>query len=329
MKTTIFSFTILLLIQCDTPVHAGDNIYAGVLQTRSYIVGHANDPSGLYLYQSDSSWKHFGWNNVRLFGIAIDPQDGDHIFLACGNGVMRSTNAGKTWKITTDWRVTEVLDIAIDPTQRDNIYAATAYGVWHSSDSGETWQESNNGITQTFTQTIQVDKQIPYRVICGGEGGLYLSSNGGKQWQHIGPDSIAVRDIHQNRQTPDHWLIGTEENGLYISQDNGLSWSPCPGVVNAQTLYAVTSHPQNPLIIAAAGFQTGVCISNDGGESWNQYTSGLPIPDIHALQFEPTGNRLWAGSVGAGVFYSDNLGKKWIFAGLDGAEVWDMIITGE
>jgi len=305
-------------------------LYVSVLQTHNYVVGSNNAPSGLYRFESDTTWTHLGWENVRNFGLTADPKNNETIFLACGNGILRSTNEGETWKITTGWQVTEVLDVTIDPFNTKQIYAATAYGVWRTTDRGETWHSSSKGLNPKFVQTIEADRRAKYRVIVGGEKGLFVSDNRGEHWAPIIPVDVPIRDIHQNYKSPKIWLAGTEDHGLLISRDFGSTWQFAEGDISNETIYAVASDPNNPKNMVAGGFQTGVYVSANGGKKWKKHLDGLPVINIHALSFDPQKKlRIWAGTVGAGVYFSDNFGKTWNYAGLDGAEIWDMLFIGD
>lgn len=326
-------FILILFVFLNLPLNATpkQTIYVAVLQTQNYTVGAANPPSGFHRYEGDSMWTHMGWENVRNFGIAVDPTNLNYIFLACGNGAMRSVDGGHSWRITTDWRMTEVLDVSISPMNPDHIYIATAYGVWRTTDRGETWIAANDGLKPTFVQTIETDRSMNDRVIVGGEGGLYETTNGAEHWRQIGPGNVAVRDIHQCFTASNMWIAGTEEHGVLISDDEGKSWKLAKGKIANQTIYAVAIDPQNPQRMAAGGFQTGVFIGTDGGKRWTQHKKGLPVLDIHALAFDfEKPGRIWAGTLGAGVYFSDDFGKTWIYTGLKGADIWDMvIINGE
>ncbi len=329
MKKTLLIFFLLQFFLFGKTI-SKQRLYVSVLQTNNYVVGAKNAPSGLYRFEGDTSWTHLGWKNVRNFGLAADPKNNDTIFLACGNGVLRTIDRGKTWKITTDWQVTEVLDVTIDPFNTRQIYIATAYGVWRTTDLGETWHPSSEGLNQKFVQTIVADRRAKYRLIVGGESGLFVSENRGENWRHIVPIDVPVRDIHQNFKTPKIWLAGTEDHGVLISRDFGNTWQYAEGEISKETIYTVASDPNNPRNMLAGGFQTGVYVSTNGGKKWKKYTKGLPIINIHALSFDPQKKgRIWAGTNGAGVYYSDNFGKTWNYAGLNGAEIWDMIFIGE
>ncbi|MBC8179487.1 hypothetical protein H8E88_00025 [candidate division KSB1 bacterium] len=329
MKKIFLSIVFIFTFQ-SSQSFTKQKLYVSVLQTNNYVVGAKNAPSGLYRFESDTLWTHLGWKNVRNFGLTADPKNNDIIFLACGNGVLHTIDRGKTWKVTTGWQVTEVLDVTIDPFNNGQIYIATAYGVWRSTDRGKTWHSSSEGLNHKFVQTIVTDRRAKYRLMIGGESGLFVSENRGKNWRHIVPIDVPIRDIHQNFKSPKIWMAGTEDHGVLLSRDFGNTWQYAEGEISSETIYAVASDPQNSKNMAAGGFQTGVYVSTNGGKKWKKYVEGLPVIDIHALSFDPQKKgRIWAGTVGAGVYYSDNFGKTWNYAGLNGAEIWDMIFIGD
>jgi len=295
-------------------------LYAAVLETRGYVVGQANAPSGLHRYEGEGRWSHSGWCNVRSFGLAFDPARPAAIFMAAGNGVFRSLDAGQSWRVTTGWRITEVLDVAVDPHAPGMVYAATAFGIWRSPDRGETWEAASDGIPSpiaTFVQAVEVDSHRRGHVIAGSEHGLFRSTDGGQRWTSVGPEGVAVRDVQQSRVVPDLWLAGTEAQGVLLSTDGGVSWTPGSDPVAGQTIYAVALDPSAPERMAAAGYRTGVYVSTDGGRCWQPPAAEAPTTAVHALAFDPTvAGRLWIGTAGDGVFYSDDLSRRWVDAGL-------------
>jgi photosystem II stability/assembly factor-like uncharacterized protein len=324
----ILTLIVLLLLNLELLGNPKQTIYVAVLQTQSYTVGAANPPTGLYRYESDTTWTHLGWKNARNFGIAVDPSNPNYLFLASGNGALRSLDGGQNWKITTDWRMTEILDIVMAPQQPDHVYLASAYGIWRTTDRGETWIAANQGLKPTFVQTIAADRSSPDRLFAGGEGGLFETIDGAKSWKKLEIENTLILDLTQSSSAPENWIVGTEDKGVLLSKDNGKSWRFATGKISNKTIYAVAVDPADTKRMAAGGFKTGVFISADGGNTWSQNDNGLASSDIHALVFDlekPV--RIWTGTLGAGVFYSDDLGKTWNFAGLRGADVWDMVIV--
>jgi photosystem II stability/assembly factor-like uncharacterized protein len=324
MKKQLF-LTLIFLFLTISLVTAKSNFYVSVLIRENYIVGAKNLPTGLYLWQGDTTWKHIGWKNLPIWSLDAAPENPDYMFVAAGNGALRTLDGGQSWKITTDWRVTEVSDVSIHPLDHHLVYIATSYGIWKTTDGGESWIESNNGLNPTFTQTIQCDASSLQRVVAGGEEGLFLSTNQGESWKPTGPLPVPVKDIISIRQTPRLWLAGTEKHGVLISKNQGKTWVAAEGNIQDQTIYKVNIHPNNPKLMAAGGYQTGVFISSDGGQTWKQNKKGLKILDIHGLAFDPNEKqRLWIGTMGDGVYFSEDFGESWNYAGLSGALVSDM-----
>jgi len=76
------------------------------------------------------------------------------------------------------------------------------------------------------------------------------------------------------------------------------------------------------------GFQTGIFKSVDGGNKWKQYFQGLGLLDIHAVAVDPNNsNRVFAGTMGKGVYQSDDGGKTWRFIGIDNGFVYAIKIV--
>lgn len=316
----------LVPILAPNPAAAQESLYAAVLENKRYVVGAANAPSGVYRLKNDTTWSHFGWTNIRANGLSFVPERPDTVFLAAGNGVLRSMNAGQDWRITSGWEITEVQDVAVDRLEPSNVYVATAYGVWRSEDLGEEWFAPSRQVSPFFTQTIEADAARAGRVLVGGEGGLFESVDYGRTWSRVGPD-VDVRDVRQSDEQPDLWMAGTGR-GMLISRDGASTWAFVDGIEDV--IYAVAADPANPNQLAAAGFQTGVYVSVDEGRSWRPVTDGLSTPTIHALAFDPDASgRLWIGTVGGGVYRLENGASKADYAGLDGATIWDLVFVSD
>ncbi len=301
-------------------------LFAAVLETRNYIVGEDNAPSGLYR-RDGSGWTHLGWRNLRCAAVTVSESAPETVFLASGNGVLRSRDGGATWRVTTGWRVAEVLDVAFDPFTPRAVVAASAYGLWHSPDEGDTWTALPAAApypNATFAPTLSLDHDRPRRVLIGTGDGLFESDDGGQTWRPVGP-RVAVRTLEQSAAHSELWLAGTDDHGLLLSTDSGATWS-----VNEEgtTIYAIALDPTEPQRMAAAGYETGVLLSTDGGAHWRKQSLDIPARALHALAFDPDGSgRLWLGTVGEGVFVTDDLGQTCEDAGLPETTVYDFVFA--
>lgn len=325
---------VLLLVLLGTvPTARSQNelpaLYAAVVEAKTFIVGAENALTGLHRFARDTSWTHLGWETLRDFGVAADPHDPSTLYLAAGNGVLRSDDGGTSWRVTTGWEVTEVLDVAVDPNAPGHVLLASAYGVWRSPDRGETWTVANGGIEPLpFTQSIAVDRTRAGRVLVGSEHGLYLSTDGGAHWTPVGPRDVPIRSVRQSAAEPGLWLAGTQDHGVLRSIDGGATWEATPDALGEETVYAVAFDPADPNRVAAMGFHTGSYVSTDGGRHW-QHADGLADASVHALAFDPVRpGRLWAGTIGRGVYASDDGGRTWTHKGLAGATVYELVFIG-
>lgn len=316
------TFLLIALLWLPASVLAQADLYAGLIRTKGYVVGAKLSASGLHQLAGDTTWTHIGWNHPQVRGIAADPQHPDTLYLACGNGLLRSYDGGMHWRITTGWEVTEVQDVAVDPTGSARLYAATSYGVWRSADRGETWTEATGGLPKKYTQVVKVDGEG--HVLIGTEGGVYRSVDHGVTWQSVGPD-MPILDLDQSTAQPNRWAAATQMQGLLLSHDGGKTWHRTGGETAEARVYSVSFHPTNPDHLAAGGWETGLLRSTDGGKTWTRHTDGLPVPHLYQVLFDAyTPDRLWAATVEAGLYRSDDLGATWHYAGLDGTLIFEL-----
>lgn len=318
--------------------HSGRKIYAVVLISGKLVVGVKNPISGLFISEdAGKTWEHRGWQNIKANSMAIEPDSkGKVIYLAAGNGVLKSTDSGKTWRIMTDWRITEVLKIIIHPEDKRKIFIATPYGVFKSIDAGWNWEEKNRGIrpeetgttSSTFVSSILIDRKNPRRILIGTENGIYESLNEGEQWKELALIGIGIRTIVQSPHNPDVILAGTEDNGIFRSNDGGRTWEKVNIGLKGLTIYTIAFDPTNSKIIYAGGYKTGVCRSNDEGKSWFCSEEGLNgFNSIHSIAVHPENpNFIVAGTIDGGVYISRDGGKTWKFSGLEGTLVWTVVI---
>jgi len=334
MKTLINRITvplIALLTMPDVSVFAQTStVYATVIATKLFVVGAANPQVGLF-YQGtadDTVWQHLGPNNVRASGMAVAPSTKRNtLYIAAGNGLHKSTDGGKSWRVTTGWEITEVLWASPDPRDSNVVYIATAYGIYKTTDGCKTWKQMNAGLTSTFTPCVIADYSNPSIVYCATEDGVFGSTNGASSWQRLGLSVSNTRIIVQHPTEPGTLAVGTENNGIYISHNSGKWWTRCEAGVDHLTFYAIAFDPNNPDVMYAGGYVTGVYKSVDAGKSWKRQNDGLTSLSFHSLAVDPANsNRIYAAAIWGGVFKSDNGGTTWRKAGLGESEVWTLVI---
>jgi len=297
-----------------------------VLNSRKHRLGAQDNPTvGLFVStDAGTTWNHKGWRGyIRTFYTEAG-SDGA-LWLACGNGVLRSTDGGNSFRITTGWQITEVLKIKVDALKPLVAYAATAYGVFKTENGGETWQEHNKGFLKPFVSDIVIDKNQSTRLLAASEDGVYLSTNGGAGWRRVGIDGKGVRTIVQHPIVRGLFFAGTEDDGVFVSRDGGRSWNATNSGLKHFTVYSIAYDRSNPEIIYVGTHGGGVYRSSDGGRSWSQKTEGLNNLVVHSLVVLPSNSSmLFAGTLNGGVFKSTDGGEHWTFNSQEEAQVWGL-----
>jgi photosystem II stability/assembly factor-like uncharacterized protein len=303
-----------------------DTIYMSVLNSRKHRLGAQDNPTvGLFVStDGGTAWNHKGWRGyIRTFYTEAG-SDGT-LWSACGNGVLRSTDGGNSWRITTGWQITEVLKLKVDTLNPAVVYAATAYGVFKTEDHGETWKEENKGFLKPFVSDIVIDRFHSDKLFAASEDGAYLSTNGGTGWRRVGIESKGVRTIVQHPVIKDLFFAGTEDNGVFVSRDGGKNWSTTNSGLKHLTVYSIACDRSNADILYVGTHGGGVYRSSDGGRSWNQKTEGLSNLVIHSLVVFPSNpSVVFAGTLNGGLFRSADGGEHWSFNSQEEAQVWGL-----
>jgi photosystem II stability/assembly factor-like uncharacterized protein len=303
-------------------------LYMAVLNSRAHQWSRNDNPAiGLFVSSDQgATWEHRGWREyIRTFH-AVEGKDGT-LWLACGNGVLRSTDAGGSWRVTTGWEVTEVLRIAVDPGRPKNVYAATAYGLIASTDRGATWEFRTNGLRRTFTADVCVDRRKGDHLLIATETGVFVSKDAGKHWR---PTTLTQKDIRTIVQDPHaaatYWA-GTEDDGVWLSTDGGESWSPRNQGLGQKTVYTIVLDKAEPGFMMLGTHGSGVYISSDHGTSWHQRVNGLTNLDVHSVAVvHGTPTKLFAGTLNDGLFESIDGGVHWTFNSQHDAQVWGLSV---
>src|SRR5437773_3458788 len=217
--------------------------------------------------------------SFTLCCVAIDPKDSNVVWLATGentsqrsahfgDGIYKSSDAGKTWKRVGLASSEHIGHLLIDPRNTNVVYVAAQgplfssggeRGVYKTTDGGQTWQASLTISADTGANDLAFDPRNPDiiyasayqrrravgQLIGGGpEGGIYKTANAGKTWTKLSKglpagDTGRIALATDGRKNPAtvFALINArrEEAGFYRSDDAGGSWSrvghmaPAPG----------------------------------------------------------------------------------------------------
>ncbi len=265
--------------------------------------------------------------------------------IMAGDGVYKSSDAGKTWTHVGFDQSDAISKIRIHPTNPDIIFVASfgkysvpsnERGVFKSTDGGKTWRKVLYRDDKTGAVDISIDRTNPnvmyasmweafrneYTMSSGGTGsGLFKSTDGGESWTEItrnkglpqlgldGRIGVAVSGANSNRV---YALVENDSGGLFRSEDAGATWALVNGSrdIRQRAFYYTHVHadPKNQDVVYMQN--TSMFRSTDGGKTLANIGNGTH-GDMHDLWIDPDDTaHLVVGNDGGGAV-STNTGGKW------------------
>ena len=279
-----------------------------------------------------------------LFVYALPSQAQDHVYDPALYQAMEWRNIGPY----RGGRATTVAGL------RHDIFTyymgTTGGGVWRTTDGGDSWHNISDkffktgsvgaiAVSESDPNVIYVGMgEAPIRGVTTSHGdGVYKSMDAGKTWTHMGLDRVRqISEVRIHPENPDLVYVAAQgapyganpERGIYRSSDGGATWDLVLYVDedtgasdlsmdlnNPRILYAAMwNHRRLPWKVHSGGESSGVFKSTDGGDTWEELTSGLPevMGKIGVAVSPVNSERVWvlAEADEGGLFRSDNGGDS-------------------
>ncbi len=292
---------------------------------KNYVIGSKIvTTSGLHRLEPSGEWHHIGLNDPTVSAVSFDPRDPRVFYTAALNGALGTVDGGASWRIMTGWDITEPKDVCVDPHSPNTVYLAHPGGIALSNDQGMSWQARERGLPDRgkYTQTIEVDRVRPGRVLAGCESGIYLTQDHAQSWRRVLKTRETVNDIQQSPHNPNTWTAVTQSTGAWISHNSGRTWTNLPNVPTDGSLYNIAFDGTNPDRLAIGSYTFGVLTTEDGGATWVPRNEGLPMPQrVWRVGVHPITGHLFANVYQNAVFTSNDFGRTWKKIGLEGSAV--------
>jgi photosystem II stability/assembly factor-like uncharacterized protein len=278
--------------------------------------------------------------NVIYVGMGESPIRGN---VSHGDGVYKSTDAGKTWKRVGLEDTRQIPRIRIHPKNPDIVYVAALghvfgpneqRGVFRSKDGGKTWEKVFTRGNKAGAIDLILDPSNPNTIYAGfwevyrkpwtlesgGPGsGIFKSIDGGDTWTEltrnpgmpkgtVGKVGITVSPANPERV----WaIVEAEDGGVFRSDNAGRTWTRVNDERRLRQrawyytrIYADTKNPDMVYILNVQFFR-----SNDGGRTYTAI--GVPHGDNHDLWISPEDPNRMIQSNDGGANVSFNGGRSW------------------
>jgi photosystem II stability/assembly factor-like uncharacterized protein len=219
-----------------------------------------------------------------------------------GAGVFKSINNGDSWiNINNNLSDLNVNAIIISGS---NIFIG-CQGIYLSSNSGNSWIFSGLGECG-----ITSFASIGSYIFAGSGCGVYLTTNNGVNWvsKNNGLINTYVRCITVSEGK----IYAGTDNGLYVSSNYGDNWQ---SLYSSSTFISSVAVSNQNIYLGVYKF---VIHSSDGGLNWN-LRWGLPDYDVNSIVISDS--IIYAGTGGAGIYYSTNSGYSWYPSNFIGYDV--------
>src|SRR6266487_2760646 len=289
------------------------------------ISGVPHRPNVFYMAAvNGGAWKSTDsgntWNPIfddqstgSVGALAVAPSDPNIVYvgsgeglqrpdLATGDGIYKSTDAGRTWTHLGLRNAQQITAILVDPKDANRVLVAaeghpygpnTERGVFRSTDGGQTFQrilykDENTGAadlafdptnSQTIYAVLWAARVAPWEVRSGTSitiagSGLYKSADGGETWKQVngdrriggrGPGALGIAVAPDN---PD--VLYVANTTTWKSSDGGKTFVGFKGAPGGDDYQRIWISAEDPQIVALSSDQ-GAVISVNGGATWSSW----------------------------------------------------------
>ena len=260
-----------------------------------------------------------------------------------GDGVYKSTDAGKTWKHVGLADTRQISRIRVHPKNPDLVYVAAQGHVWapneqrgifRSKDGGKNWEKVLYRSDKAGASDLVLDPtnpnilyagfwevyRKPWTLESGGPGsGVFKSTDGGDTWTEITRNQglprgmVGIVGVAVSPANPDRlWaIVEAEDGGVFRSDNGGRTWAK----VNEERRLRqrawyytrIYADPKNADTVYV--LNTGFYKSNDGGKTYTPIS--VPHGDNHDLWIAPDDPNRMINSNDGGANVSYNGGRSW------------------
>ncbi len=274
-----------------------DIIYATSEQRQRKQYGKIGGGPESRVYKSEDggeNWRKLtnGLPNCDIggMGIAISPVNPDVLYLiieAEGDkgGFFRSTDRGESWTKMSSYSTSGQYfnEIYCAPQDVNKVYCLETVSKY-TTDGGKTWKNMGLSERHVDDHALWLDPANPRHFIIGGDGGVYITYDGGQNYYHVGNlPVIQYYRVKTDKQKPFYWVYGgTQDNNSHAGPNQtfcskGIPNSEWKVTVGGDGFWSVAD-PENPNIIYAE-YQYGNLYKYDKTTGERIYIKPFPKAD--------------------------------------------------
>lgn len=279
--------------------------------------------------------------NVLYAGTGEDDIRNDMI---PGDGIYRSSDAGKTWQYAGLRETHSISEILVSPRDPNVVYASSMghvfvpepdRGIFKSTDGGKSWKKILYVDEKTGAIDLVMDpnhpdvlyasmwqaQRMPWGLISGGPGsGLYKTTDGGEHWTNITrnpglPKEVLGRiGVSLVAEHPDtvYAIFQAKDGGVFRSDDAGATWKLVNDEMKLRQrafyYMAIYADPKDPDTVYVPQVEA-LWVSHDGGKKFTKLHT--PHGDNHVVWINPDNTKILLEGNDGGATVSTDGGNTW------------------
>ena len=226
-----------------------------------------------------------------------------------GGRVVVSDDRGATWKtLLQSKEAVTTRALAITPGEPRLLAAGGDDGVRVSKDGGKTWTRTGVGVPGLLqVESLAFDPADRGTLYAGTWRQAFRTRDGGASWNRIAEGMVLDATVYawdfDAADARDIWVSTC--GWVYRTRDGGDRWTRFTAGFTNRRSHAVRRDPGRPGVVYAATVG-GLHRSSDSGATWIRVTRDTLV--VTALEVDRRSGRLYVGTEGEGVFYSDDGG---------------------
>jgi len=338
-------------------VHPADPDIAYVGGTSWWNTRMYKTTDGGASWSRKENFEERGWirNGPGPKDICLSPHNPDVLWFCTSMMVFKSSDGANSWHQkycrtfpdgrtqTTGLEITCAQHIAVDPSNPLRVYVSYAdVGLLVSDDGGQTFWPTiydlpsaarGNAYGVVFDPH---DSDHCWATVQGDDVGLIESHDHGRTWSIVGsaagglPGNRPAVCVDPNSPAGATRLFAAPAGyGMYRSDDNGHSWTPCSNGLSTTSPKAIVAHPSVPDTFFCAS-SSKIFRTTDGGQQWQQVSATLGTRAIQQMAIAPSlPDRLY---LSARYYYDHSAGKGYkggIYRSDDGGVDWSLVFEDD
>lgn len=292
------------------PAMHGKSVRAMAISASDSKVVVAGALDGVYRStDGGTNWQRISPNDgivKNIESIAVDPKDPNVVYAGTWHLAWKTSDGGANWQHINKGMIddSDVFSIIVSSANPSEVFASACSGIYKSVSGGDQF-EKIKGIpfTARRTRVLKQDPSNPAIVYAGTTEGLWKSVDEGKNWKLVSSSEVVVNDVLVDPRNSQRVLLATDRSGVLASDDSAATFTGSNHGYSHRYVSAILadSKAPNTLYIGLVNDREfgGVFFSRDGGQIWQQKSSGLDGRDVFTLKQANNGTLIAGTNRGA------------------------------